>query len=100
MGWFMTDSRNRHYIMGRFMTDSRNRHYIMGRLMTDSLNRHYIMGLISTMPVTVKLTSEKRSMNMRLHWTGFYTARYIVGIFVTGFPNEARYSLINVCNEL
>jgi hypothetical protein len=23
--------------------------------------------------------------------TGFYTARYIVGIFVTGFPNEARY---------
>jgi hypothetical protein len=31
--------------------------------------------------------------------TGFYTARYIVDIFVTGFPNEARYSLINVCNE-
>jgi hypothetical protein len=22
------------------------------------------------------------------------------GIFVTGFPNEARYSLISVCNEL
>jgi hypothetical protein len=21
---------------------------------------------------------------------GFYTARYIVGMFVTGFPNEAR----------
>jgi hypothetical protein len=32
--------------------------------------------------------------------TGFYTARYIVGIFVTGFPNEARYLLISVCNEL
>jgi hypothetical protein len=32
--------------------------------------------------------------------TGFYTARYIVGIFVTGFPNEARYLLINVCKEL
>jgi hypothetical protein len=32
--------------------------------------------------------------------TGFYTARYIVGIFVTGFMNEARYSLISVCNEL
>jgi hypothetical protein len=32
--------------------------------------------------------------------TGFYTARYIVGIFVTGFPNEARYLLVNVCNEL
>jgi hypothetical protein len=32
--------------------------------------------------------------------TGFYTARYIVGIFVTGFPNEARYSLISVCNKL
>jgi hypothetical protein len=31
---------------------------------------------------------------------GFYTARYIVGIFVTGFPNEARYLLISVCNEL
>jgi hypothetical protein len=32
--------------------------------------------------------------------TSFYTARYIVGMFVTGFPNEARYSLISVCNEL
>jgi hypothetical protein len=32
--------------------------------------------------------------------TGFYTARYIVGSFVMGFPNEARYSLISVCNEL
>jgi hypothetical protein len=32
--------------------------------------------------------------------TGFYTAYYIVGIFVTGFPNEARYLLINVCNDL
>jgi hypothetical protein len=32
--------------------------------------------------------------------TGFCTARYIVGMFVTGFPNEARYSLISVCNEL
>jgi hypothetical protein len=31
---------------------------------------------------------------------GFYTARYIVGIFVMGFPNEARYLLISVCNEL
>jgi hypothetical protein len=29
--------------------------------------------------------------------TGFYTARYIVCMFVTGFPNEARYSLISVC---
>jgi hypothetical protein len=33
--------------------------------------------------------------------TGFYTTHYIVGMFVTGFPNEARrYSLISVCNEL
>jgi hypothetical protein len=32
--------------------------------------------------------------------TGFYTARYIVGIFVTGFPNEACYLLISVCNKL
>jgi hypothetical protein len=32
--------------------------------------------------------------------TDFYTARYIVGIFVTGFPNEARYLLISICNEL
>jgi hypothetical protein len=31
--------------------------------------------------------------------TGFYTAHYIVGMFVTGFPNKARYSLIIVCNE-
>jgi hypothetical protein len=32
--------------------------------------------------------------------TDFYTARYIVGMLVMGFPNEARYSLISVCNEL
>jgi hypothetical protein len=32
--------------------------------------------------------------------TGFNTTRYIVGMFVTGFPNEARYSPIIVCNEL
>jgi hypothetical protein len=32
--------------------------------------------------------------------TGFYTSRYIVGMFIMGFPNEARYSLISVCNEL
>jgi hypothetical protein len=32
--------------------------------------------------------------------TGFYTTCYIVGIFVTDFPNEARYSLNSVCNEL
>jgi hypothetical protein len=32
--------------------------------------------------------------------TAFYTACYIIGMFVTGFPNEARYSLISVCNEL
>jgi hypothetical protein len=32
--------------------------------------------------------------------TGFYTARYNVGIFVTSFVIEARYSLISVCNEL
>jgi hypothetical protein len=31
---------------------------------------------------------------------GFYTAHHIVGIFVTGFPNEAHYLLISVCNEL
>jgi hypothetical protein len=32
--------------------------------------------------------------------TGFYIARYILGIFVMGFLNEAPYSLISVCNEL
>jgi hypothetical protein len=32
--------------------------------------------------------------------TVFYTTRYIVGIFVMGFLNEAHYSLISVCNEL
>jgi hypothetical protein len=32
--------------------------------------------------------------------TDFYTARYIVGISVTGFPNEARYLLISICNEV
>jgi hypothetical protein len=30
---------------------------------------------------------------------GFYTARYIVGMFVTGFPNEACYLLTSVCND-
>jgi hypothetical protein len=38
------------------------------------------------------------------HWlvlvTGFQAARYIVGMFVMGVPNEARYSQISVCNEL
>jgi hypothetical protein len=32
--------------------------------------------------------------------TSFYTTRYIVCMFVMGFPNEACYSLISVCNEL
>jgi hypothetical protein len=32
--------------------------------------------------------------------TGFYTTCYIVGIFVTGFPNEDCYSVISVCNKL
>jgi hypothetical protein len=32
--------------------------------------------------------------------TGFYTTRYIVGMFVTVLPNEGRYSLIGLCNEL
>jgi hypothetical protein len=32
--------------------------------------------------------------------TGFYTTCYNVGMYVTGFPNEARYSLISVCNDL
>jgi hypothetical protein len=32
--------------------------------------------------------------------TGFYIACYIMGMFVIVFPNEARYSLISVCNKL
>jgi hypothetical protein len=31
--------------------------------------------------------------------TDFYAARYIVGMFVMGVPNEAYYSVISVCNE-
>jgi hypothetical protein len=31
---------------------------------------------------------------------GFYGARYFVGMFVTGVPIEARYSVVSVCNEL
>jgi hypothetical protein len=31
---------------------------------------------------------------------GIYVAHYIVGMFVMGVLNEARYSLIRVCNEL
>jgi hypothetical protein len=33
-------------------------------------------------------------------WYGLLHFRYIVGIVVTGFPNEARYLLISVYNEL
>jgi hypothetical protein len=66
-------------------------------------------------PSDISLLKEMLSVNLRLLYlderpglaahrsglvTGFYTARYIVGIFVTGFPNEARYLLISVCNEL
>jgi hypothetical protein len=32
--------------------------------------------------------------------TGFYGARYFVGMFVTGVTIEACYSVISVCNEL
>jgi hypothetical protein len=32
--------------------------------------------------------------------TGFYAAHYIVGMFVTGVPNEARYSRFSFYNEL
>jgi hypothetical protein len=61
------------------------------------------------------LLKETLAFNLRLlylderpgpgaHWSGlvmgFYTTCYIVGIFVTSFPNEARYLLINVCNKL
>jgi hypothetical protein len=64
---------------------------------------------------TFSLLKETLSVNLRLLYlderpgarahrsglvTGFYTTRYIVGIFVTGFPDEARYLLISVCNEL
>jgi hypothetical protein len=31
---------------------------------------------------------------------GFYTIRYIVGMFVMGVLNEGRYSPTSVCNEL
>jgi hypothetical protein len=31
---------------------------------------------------------------------GFYGACYFVGMFVTGVPIEARYSVVSVCNEL
>jgi hypothetical protein len=30
----------------------------------------------------------------------FYADHYIVGMFVTGAPNEVCYSQINFCNEL
>jgi hypothetical protein len=32
--------------------------------------------------------------------TGFYSARYFVGMFVTSVPIEAHYSVVSVCNEL
>jgi hypothetical protein len=46
------------------------------------------------------LDERVRSWGHRSGGNGIFTARYIVGIFVTGFPNEAHYSRINVCNEL
>jgi hypothetical protein len=68
-----------------------------------------------TKPVTVKSISETRVVNLRLRCldeqamfgahrsvlvTGFYGARYFVGMFVIGVPIEACYSLISVCNKL
>jgi hypothetical protein len=68
-----------------------------------------------TKPVIVKSISETRVVNLRLRclndratlWgppvsivTGFYGARYFVGMFVMGVPIEARYSVLSVCNEL
>jgi hypothetical protein len=65
--------------------------------------------------VTVKLISETCVVNLCLRCldeqaicgahrsvllTGFYGACYFVGMFVTGIPIEARYSVISVCNEL
>jgi hypothetical protein len=45
-----------------------------------------------------------KGLTSRAHWSvlaiAFYDARYIVGIFVTGIPNEAHYSLISFCNIL
>jgi hypothetical protein len=32
--------------------------------------------------------------------TCFYGAHYIVGMFVTGVPIEARYLVISICNKL
>jgi hypothetical protein len=68
-----------------------------------------------TKSVTVKSISETRVVKLRLRClneratlcgqpsvlvTGFYGACYFVGMFVTGVPIEARYSVVSVCNEL
>jgi hypothetical protein len=65
--------------------------------------------------VTMKSISETRVVNLRLDVStnrprcgahrsvlviGFYSARYFVGMFVTGVPIEALYSVVSVCNEL
>jgi hypothetical protein len=70
---------------------------------------------MKTEPITVKSMSEMCVVNLRLwclderamlwaHWlvlvTGFYGARYVVGMFVMGVPIEARYLVISVCNEI
>jgi hypothetical protein len=57
-----------------------------------------------TKPVIVKSISEMRVVNQHLRCrhvlvTGFYSARYFVGKFVTGVPTEARYSVVSVCNK-
>jgi hypothetical protein len=65
--------------------------------------------------VPVKSISETRVVNLRLRcldeWAMLWGPpvntgnrllryRYFVGMFVTGVPIEARYSVISVCNEL
>jgi hypothetical protein len=77
--------------------------------------RLYCLDEMRRIASTFSLLKETLSVNLRLLYLderpgpgahrsglvmGFYTARCIVAIFVTGFPNEARYLLISVCNEL
>jgi hypothetical protein len=73
--------------------------------MTVSLGPHgTLVRGTKTKPITVKSVSETRVVNLHLRClderAGFYGSRYFVGMFVTGVPIEARYSVISVCNEL
>jgi hypothetical protein len=56
--------------------------------------------MLSTRVASISTNGPSSGAHRSILVMGFYHACYIVGMFVTGILNEARYSLISVCNEL